>query len=95
MRRVLALTLLLIPNLVLASVFGVVKGVVHDPQHRPIAGAEVLLKSSTSDWRAEATTNDAGLFQIQTVPLGDYSVTVTAPGFVDNTITIRVVAGNA
>ena len=95
MRRAFALTLLLIPNLIFASVFGVVKGVVHDPQHRPIAGADVLVKSSTSDWKAEATTNDAGLFQIQTVPLGDYSVTVSAPGFADKTITIRVTAGNA
>ncbi|HKR32016.1 MAG TPA: TonB-dependent receptor [Terriglobales bacterium] len=95
MRRVFALTLLLIPNLIFASVFGVVKGVVHDPQHRPIAGAQLLLKSSTSDWKAEATTNDAGLFQMQTVPLGDYSVTVSAPGFADKTITIRVIAGNA
>jgi len=94
-RRVLVLTLLLIPNLIFASVFGVVKGVVHDPQHRPIAGAQVLLKSSTSDWKAEATTSDAGQFQIQTVPLGDYSLTVSAPGFADQIMTTRVIAGNA
>ena len=95
MRRVLVLTLLLIPNLGFASVFGVVKGVVHDPQHRPIAGAQVLVKSSTSDWKTQTTTNYAGQFQIQTVPLGDYSLTVSAPGFADETVTARVIAGNA
>ena len=95
MRRVLVLGLLLIPNLIFASVFGVVKGVVHDPQHRPIAGAQVLLKSNTSDWKTEATTNDAGQFQIQTVPLGDYSLTVSAAGFADATLSTRVIGGNA
>ena len=95
MRRVLSLTLLLIPHWMFASVFGVIKGVVHDPQHRPIAGAQVLVKSASSEWKAEATTNDAGQFQVQTVPIGDYSLTASAAGFADQTMTARVIAGNA
>ena len=31
-----------------ATVFGEVQGIVHDPQHRPIAGATVVLKSANS-----------------------------------------------
>jgi len=94
-RRVFILAVLSIPNLVFASVFGVVKGVVHDPQHRPIAGAQVQLKAVASDWKAEATTNDAGSFQIQTVPLGEYYLTVSAPGFAEQTMPTRVIAGSA
>ena len=31
-----------------ASVFGTVKAIVHDPQHRPIRGAQVVVQSRTS-----------------------------------------------
>src|SRR5437588_9101594 len=87
--------LLFVPNLAFASVFGVVKGIVHDPQHRPISGAQVIVKSATNDWRAETTTKDAGQFKLQTVPLGDYQLIVSARGFADQTLATTVTAGNA
>ena len=31
-----------------ATVFGTVRGIVHDPQHRPIPGVEVVLKAENS-----------------------------------------------
>ena len=40
----------------LATVFATVHGVVHDPQHRPIAGAEVTLQAADSDFVLHATT---------------------------------------
>ena len=95
MRKLLLFILLFIPSLNFASVFGVVKGIVHDPQHRPIAKARVLLKCATSDWKRETTTNDAGQFLFQTVPLGDYEVTVESPGFARRIATITVTAGDA
>src|ERR1700728_3467338 len=64
-----------------ATVFGSVRGIVHDPQHRPVAGASVLLKSATSDWSQQAHTDMDGSFAFPAVPLGDYIVTATAPGF--------------
>jgi hypothetical protein len=64
-----------------ATVFGTVRGIVHDPQHRPVAGVSVVLKSATSDWSQATQTNDDGEFSFPTVPFGDYSVTVTASGF--------------
>ena len=33
-----------------ATIFGSARGIVHDPQHRPIEGATVVLKAKTSDW---------------------------------------------
>ena len=34
----------------LATVFGTVRGIVHDPQHRPIPGSSVVLKAKSSDY---------------------------------------------
>jgi hypothetical protein len=65
----------------LASIFGSVQGLIHDPQHRPIQGAQITIKSKTSDWSKTLASDDAGEFIIQSVPLGDYTVTVTAPDF--------------
>jgi hypothetical protein len=64
-----------------ATIFGSVRGVVHDPQHRPVQGAMVMLKAKTSDWSRTATTDANGAFQFQAVPAGDYSVAVANPGF--------------
>lgn len=64
-----------------ATIFGTVRGIVHDPQHRPVAGAVVEIKSATSDFSQSAETNSDGEFSFSTVALGDYSVTVTAAGF--------------
>jgi hypothetical protein len=64
-----------------ATVFGTVRGVVHDPQHRPIAGASVQIKSATSAWLMSASTDTNGEFSFPAVPLGDYTVAAVAPGF--------------
>src|SRR5579863_8536895 len=67
--------------LAFASIFGSVRGVVHDPQHRPIQGAHVILKAHHSDWTRSYDTRDNGEFEFTSVPLGDYTVTVSAKGF--------------
>ena len=80
--------------LALATIFGGVKGVVHDPQHRPIQGAIVMLKSKTSDWSKQSNTNSNGEFLIDAVPIGEYTLRVTSSGFVQWEEDIRVVAGS-
>lgn len=64
-----------------ATIFGTVQGVVHDPQHRPIASAVIVLKSASSDWSRSAESDQNGEFRIEAVPVGDYVVTVSHPGF--------------
>jgi outer membrane cobalamin receptor len=64
-----------------ATVFGNVRGIVHDPQHRPVSGASVVLKSETSDWSEQTQTDQDGAFAFAAVPLGDYMVTAKAQGF--------------
>src|ERR1700745_4231227 len=64
-----------------ATTFGSARGIVHDPHHRPVSGAMVMLRSQTSDWEKTATTDNNGEFQFNALPLGEYSITVAAPGF--------------
>ena len=64
-----------------ADVFANVHGIVHDPQHRPIAGAEVTLKAADSDFKLTAKTNSIGEFNLPQAPIGVYKLTVSAVGF--------------
>jgi hypothetical protein len=64
-----------------ATIFGEVQGIVHDPQHRPIAGTKVVIKSATSDFSQTTTTDRDGSFRFQTIPLGDYTLTISQAGF--------------
>jgi len=64
-----------------ATIFGTVRGVVHDSQHLPIPGATVTLKAQDSDWVQTQKTNESGEFEFSAVPIGNYTVTVTLQGF--------------
>ena len=77
-----------------ASVFGSVRGIVHDPQHRPVENAMVMLRSKNSDWATTANTDSAGEFIFNAVDLGDYTVTVVAPSFNQAAASVRVNSGS-
>ena len=64
-----------------ASIYGVVQGVVHDPQHRPVANARVTLRAAHSSYTVVVNTAADGTFRLKSIPLGDYSVEVMEPGF--------------
>jgi hypothetical protein len=64
-----------------ATIFGSVRGIVHDPQHRPLSGAMVMLRAVSSDWAQTRNTDENGGFAFNPVPLGEYTVVVVAPGF--------------
>ena len=76
-----------------ANIYGAVRGVVHDPQHRPVQGAMVMLKAKSSDWAKSVTTDARGEFQLNAVPLGDYSVSVASPGFTQTAEDVTVISG--
>ena len=67
--------------LIFATIFGNVRGIVHDPQHRPVAGASVTIRARASEWLASTQTGPEGDFEFSAVPLGQYVVTITASGF--------------
>ena len=88
-------SLFLLACTALATVFGTVRGIIHDAQHRPVAGTDVVLKASNSDFAKSTKTNADGDFQFDAVPLGDYVLTVTKDGFAPQERHITVLSGTA
>src|SRR3569833_382041 len=67
-----------------------VRGVVLDPDSRPVSQATITLQSATSEWQQPSQTGAHGEFTFSAVPLGDYALTVTQSGFatVSQSITV-------
>src|ERR1035438_5804222 len=76
-----------------ANVYGALRGVVHDPQHRPLQNAMVMLHAKSSEWAKSVTTDASGEFQFNAVPLGDYSVSVASQGFSQTAQNVTVISG--
>ncbi|MFP5235474.1 MAG: carboxypeptidase regulatory-like domain-containing protein [Acidobacteriota bacterium] len=76
-----------------ATDLATVRGIVHDPQHRPIAGATVTLQAAASAFHLQTVTNTRGEFTFAAAPLGDYTLTATAPGFSTSAERITLVSG--
>jgi hypothetical protein len=85
----------LLPVVIWAAVFGTVRGIVHDPDHRPIQGAEVVVKSSNSDYAQKLTTDAGGSFEASALPVGAYLVTVNRDGFAPSVQQVVVASGSA
>ena len=77
------------------TVFGNVRGVVHDPQHHPVTAAHATLQAKDSAYQMTAETSDTGEFHFDAVPLGSYTVTVEASGFASQSQMLVVVSGAA
>ncbi len=75
------LVVLLLAGAAFAAIFGSVRGVIHDPQHRPVQGAMVMLKAENSDWGQSQNSNSNGEFEFTSVPIGNYTLSVSASGF--------------
>jgi len=96
MRRLVTLFLLLPLSSALpahATVFATVRGVVHDPQHRPVAGAHVMLKAFDSAFALHSSTGNDGEFALPEAPLGLYNLEVEASGFANFSEPITVSSG--
>ena len=78
-----------------ATIFGKIQGIVHDPQHRPIAGASAKLRAITSEWSQTAQADDNGEFVFTSVPVGDYKITVTQSKFETLERTVTVASGSS
>jgi outer membrane cobalamin receptor len=78
-----------------ASIFGTVRGIVHDTQHRPIEGAQIELHAKLSDWKRNAVSDAEGGFQIDAVPAGIYTLRIAHDGFHSTEIELVVVADAA
>jgi hypothetical protein len=82
-----ALTLLLIlvtllsPTVLRADVTGSILGVVHDRSQAVVTGARVVVTNAETNYSQEATSAADGSFHIMALPVGNYRLTATAPGF--------------
>jgi hypothetical protein len=71
----------LLKSAAFATIFGSVRGIVHDPQHRPIQAAHLTLKAQNSGLTQSQNTDSNGEFVFTSVPIGNYTVTVSSNGF--------------
>lgn len=60
---------------------GVLHGVIHDPQHRPIPGAQIVIHGPGLEQPRTVVSDANGAFQAQGMPAGTYTVSVSAKGF--------------
>jgi len=96
LRKLAALGLLLLSaSIARATVFSQLQGVVHDPQHRPLAAAHITLAAARSAFTLSADSNAEGAFTLPNVPLGDYTVTVTHAGFQSLQQSLTIHSGTA
>ena len=97
MRRARILLFMIFSFLILpafAAVVGSVRGVIHDPQHRPVSDAMVMIKAKNSAWDATVNSDANGNFTFNAVPLGEYVVTVASIGFKQTEQDVMVVSGS-
>jgi TonB-dependent receptor-like protein/carboxypeptidase family protein len=97
MQRILLyfVSLFLFASTAFATVFGTVRGIVHDPQHRPVSNATVLLKAKNSDYTQTTQSDTNGDFHFDAVPLGEYAVSVSQANFTAQEQSLTVLSGTA
>ena len=92
--RITVLTLLALSIASWAAVVESVRGVIHDPQHRPVEDAMVMIKAKNSQWASTVNSDANGRFTFAAVPPGEYVVTVAGVGFEQAQQNILVVSGS-
>jgi TonB dependent receptor/Carboxypeptidase regulatory-like domain/TonB-dependent Receptor Plug Domain len=78
-----------------ATVYGQIQGIVHDPHHRPIPSAKVVLKSIDSSTVQVLEADRDGAFRFQIVSFGDYTLTVSQPGFASLSQRVTLASGTS
>lgn len=67
------------------TITGSITGTVTDPQGAVIPGAQVLATNESTGVKTTATTNDAGVYSIRFLQIGQYSITVRMTGYKSST----------
>jgi hypothetical protein len=76
-----------------SNVSGDIAGTVTDPTGKAVVGATVTVKNPTTDATKVVTTSANGSYRVSLLTPGNYSVTVTAPGFETSAATATVAIG--
>jgi len=78
-----------------ATIFGSVRGVVHDSQHRPIPDVQITLKAKDSAFTLTTQTDVNGDFHFDAVPVAEYVITASKADFASSEQAMAVLSGTA
>jgi len=78
-----------------ATIFGSVRGVVHDSQHRPIPDVQISLKAKDSAFTLTTQTDVNGDFRFDAVPVAEYVITASKADFAASEQAVTVLSGTA
>jgi hypothetical protein len=76
-----------------SNVSGDIAGTVTDPAGKAVVGATVTVKSQATAATKVVTTGSTGAYRVSLLNPGQYSITVTAPGFESSALAVTVSAG--
>ncbi len=91
----LALSVLLVSTVALASITGSISGVVTDPSGAVVTGATVVATNTQTGIKNTVTTDSKGFFSFPSLPVGTYDVQVTQTGFKTYSKTGLVIDANS
>jgi len=78
-----------------ATIFGSVRGVVHDSQHRPIPDVQISLRAKDSAFTLTTQTDVNGDFHFDAVPVAEYVITASKADFATSEQAMTVLSGTA
>ncbi len=78
---IIAIVLLSVGGAIAQTSSATLQGTITDPEGRVIPGAKVSAQSLATGLQRQTTSNEAGLYVINFLPVGSYTVTVEAPSF--------------
>jgi|GEM_PF-2178340 len=76
-----------------AQTTGAIRGTVRDVNAQPLPGVNVSARNTQTGTTYQAVTNASGIYQISSVPVESYDVTVSIPGYGSQTKSCTVTAG--
>src|SRR5882672_4997825 len=77
----LAVLSLLLAVIVLGDVTGTITGVITDQSGAVVPNAEVTVTNTGTNASFHSQSNDAGMFTLNTLPIGVYNLSASSPGF--------------
>lgn len=74
---------------------GAIQGTITDPTGAAVANAQVNITSSQTGYKKDLTTDKSGFYSLGPLNPGDYTVTITAPGFQTTSVSTVIRTGTA
>src|SRR5262245_35140426 len=70
-----------------------ISGTITDQSKAVLSGAKVVVESDANGLRREAQSNDAGIYLLPQLPIGQYTVTFRMDGFQSKTYSVTLAVG--